>query len=145
LQQNLINNAPSIQYTPTIEVLPQNPLLNDPGAKDAIAIFATSSIPVLITQKAVDAGIDPILALVIIKTESQYKTTARSTSSTAKGLAQILDGTWKSYDCTGDPFIAEDNIDCMIAILRTPNGILNWSAATGTRSILRKYGFLKIE
>jgi hypothetical protein len=44
--------------------------------------------------------------------ESSLNPKAKSSKSTAKGLFQIINGTWKQFKCTGDPLDAKDNVEC---------------------------------
>ena len=50
--------------------------------------------------------------------ESRYNPLAKNPNSTAKGLFQILDGTWNAYGCEGDVFDEHDNIVCAIKIYK---------------------------
>lgn len=49
----------------------------------------------------------------VISCESKYNIYARNGTSTAKGLAQFLDGTW-SNNCKGDVFNAQHNTRCFM-------------------------------
>lgn len=49
----------------------------------------------------------------VISCESKYDIYARNGTSTAKGLAQFLDGTWKN-NCKGDVFNAQHNTRCFM-------------------------------
>lgn len=53
----------------------------------------------------------------IAKKESNYRETAKNKSSTARGVFQILAGTWYSNNCVGDPLKFQDNITCAYKIL----------------------------
>lgn len=48
----------------------------------------------------------------IAEAESSFSEKARNPRSTAKGVFQILDGTWMNYGCTGNVLNAKDNIEC---------------------------------
>jgi hypothetical protein len=48
----------------------------------------------------------------VIMCESSWNEEARNPNSSAKGLFQIIDGTWESNGCTGDVLDAKDNISC---------------------------------
>lgn len=48
----------------------------------------------------------------IAKAESRFDPLAKNPDSSAKGLYQILDGTWKDYGCLGNVLDARDNIAC---------------------------------
>lgn len=62
------------------------------------------------------------LALRIIKAESSFVINATTSLSSAKGLAQIIDGTARHYKCEGSMLEAEPNIRCMAKILKDGTG-----------------------
>ena len=62
-------------------------------------------------------GVEWVVALTVARCESELKPKAKNKHSTAKGIFQILDGTWKHFKCEGDPLNAEDNIVCGVKIL----------------------------
>lgn len=70
-----------------------------------------------IVYQSVLAGVDPISALKIAKCESRYDEAAKNKNSSAKGLYQFIDRTWKGY-CTGDPLVAEDSINCFVKLYK---------------------------
>lgn len=49
----------------------------------------------------------------VVNCESKYNIHARNGTSTAKGLAQFLDGTWRN-NCKGDVFNAQHNTKCFM-------------------------------
>lgn len=57
--------------------------------------------------------------------ESEGNPLAKNPISSAKGLYQILDGTWADFSCIGDPYNAADNRACAIKIART-SGFHHW-------------------
>lgn len=57
-------------------------------------------------------GADADVMLEVARCESELNPKAKNKHSTAKGLFQILDGTWQHFKCEGDPLNAEDNIAC---------------------------------
>lgn len=69
---------------------------------------------------------DEPLMLKIAICESELEPKAKNKHSTAKGIFQILDGTWKHFKCKGDPFNAEDNISCGKKVL-DGQGLSAWS------------------
>lgn len=77
------------------------------------ATASKSDLVALIARKAVEHGISPILALQIAFKESSYNPKAHHPVSSAKGLYQFIDGTWKNY-CKGDVYDAEDNLQCFL-------------------------------
>lgn len=58
------------------------------------ADYTTQDIIALIEVHAIVAQVNPQLALKVIDCESKFDPHARNPHSTAKGLAQFLDGTW---------------------------------------------------
>jgi membrane-bound lytic murein transglycosylase MltF len=58
--------------------------------------------------------------------ESQWDPTAKNPLSTASGLFQILDSTWKDFECTGDKLNSVDNSKCAERI-RSLSGLNHWS------------------
>ncbi len=63
--------------------------------------MAELSIPELIRKAAVSRGVDPEVALRIAERESSLDPTAKNRRSSAYGLFQVTDDTWKQYG--GDP------------------------------------------
>lgn len=61
--------------------------------------------------------------------ESQFVPTARNPRSTAKGIFQILDGTWSGAGCTGNVLNADDNIRCA-RVLYDQSGTRPWLASS---------------
>lgn len=60
--------------------------------------FETTALPPnakLIARKAQQDGVDPTVALTISQMESNFNHTAKNKTSTAHGLFQVLDKTWK--------------------------------------------------
>ena len=69
---------------------------------------------------------DEPLMVKIVACESQYIPDAKNKTSSAKGLLQILDGTWKHFKCEGDVLNAEDNLARGVKILNG-QGLSAWS------------------
>lgn len=63
----------------------------------------------------------------IMMCESGGNPKAKNPKSSAKGLYQIIDGTWKDFQCQGDPLNAEDNKRCAEKIAR--DGLHHWNAS----------------
>ena len=59
---------------------------------------------------------DPIM-LNVAKAESGFNPNAKNPNSSAKGIFQIISGTWKHFECQGEPMNAEDNISCAKKVL----------------------------
>lgn len=63
----------------------------------------------------------------IMMCESGGIATAKNPNSSAKGLYQVIDGTWRAFQCTGDPYNAEDNRRCAEKIAE--DGLHHWDAS----------------
>lgn len=59
--------------------------------------------------------------------ESDLVPEAKSKSSSATGVFQIIKGTWESHECTGDRKNYKDNIACAKKIHDGPQGLGAWS------------------
>lgn len=91
-----------------------------------------AEIPVeeLIRKAAVDRGVDPAVALRIAERESSLNPTAKNRRSSAYGLFQITDDTWKQYGGTKENRTSvPDNIRIGMDIL-----------ADNERTYVRKFG-----
>jgi hypothetical protein len=63
--------------------------------------------------------------------ESSLNPKAKSSKSTAKGLFQIINGTWKQFKCTGDPLDAKDNVECAEKIYKHTG---SWNTSGGWKA-----------
>jgi hypothetical protein len=63
--------------------------------------------------------------LAIAKAESNLKERATNRKSTARGIYQIIAGTWYNYDCVGDKYDWKDNTNCAIKIMHR-SGFTPW-------------------
>lgn len=66
--------------------------------------------------------------LSIAKAESGFNEKADNASSTADGLFQIINGTWKEFKCIGDKYDPFDNTLCAVNIA-TSSGLHHWDAS----------------
>jgi len=62
--------------------------------------------------------------------ESSLNPYSEHKHSSAKGLFQIIRGTWEGYKCTGNPLNADDNIACAYKIYQA-NG---WGASSSWKA-----------
>ena len=69
--------------------------------------------------------------------ESGWYEGARNPRSSAKGIFQIIDGTWRFFDCEGSPLNGLNNVDCALKIYHA-NGIKDWCA---DREMVRRLGY----
>ncbi|MBX4197731.1 transglycosylase family protein [Candidatus Parcubacteria bacterium] len=60
--------------------------------------------------------------------ESGNNPQAKNPHSSAKGLLQIIDGTWKSFQCEGSALNRDDNFQCGMKIA-TLSGLHHWNAS----------------
>ena len=80
----------------------------------------------LIEQYSEEYEVPYRLAYELAKFESRLNPTAENPKSTAKGVYQFLDGTWKEF-CDGDILDAKDNISCAMNLISN-NGITHWTS-----------------
>ena len=67
-------------------------------------------------------------ALEVAKQESGFNPNAKNPNSSAKGIFQIIDGTWKLYKCTGSVLDYDDNIKCAVKIYKSNGDWRQWVA-----------------
>lgn len=80
-----------------------------------------------IRVKALEHGLDPDLMVRIARAESSLNPLAKNSGSSASGIYQIINGTWKYFECTGDVFNEDDNINCAMKIMK--DGVHHWNAS----------------
>jgi hypothetical protein len=94
-----------------------------PVVKSASKTYAPRMLPISgFTQSVIE------ILRYIAKCESGNDPLARNPTSSAKGLLQIIDGTWKSFQCEGYVLNADDNFNCGIKIA-TQSGLHHWDAS----------------
>lgn len=87
---------------------------------DTPVIEEQISVPELIVKRAKEYGIDPVLSLAIARAEnSEFNPEAKNPNSSASGIYQYLDGTFKGfcmeqYKLTQD-FSQKNNVNIQIA------------------------------
>lgn len=99
--------------------------LAEPSPKSSAftVLEATSTIPADPEQEIKRTL--KILSL-IAECESNNIPTAANPSSSAKGLLQIIDGTWSSFGCAGNVYNSKDNMSCGLKIA-TQSGLHHWN------------------
>lgn len=70
---------------------------------------------------------DKRLMVKVASCESGLDPDAKSSSSSASGIFQVIKGTWKHFDCKGDPFNYKHNISCARKIYDSAGGLGHWS------------------
>lgn len=91
-----------------------------------------------------DYNVRPDLPLAIIRAESGFDIDAKNASSTASGIAQYVNGTFKGfciekYKLTdsmshkNDPYV---QIECLVRMLSEKGGIRHWDASKSSWSKL---------
>lgn len=121
-----------LDYNSETSVYFPKPKLLDPGyvvaAETAPALDRTTQESPKPSQKPVESIVEPQTeveriiyqyfpenyeeARKVAFCESSLRPDAAHEHSSAKGIYQILRGTWKWLKCSGDPLNAEDNIKC---------------------------------
>lgn len=70
---------------------------------------------------------------------------ARNPKSTARGVGQIIAGTWYAYNCTGDKFNFKDNLECVVKIYKK-SGYTPWEVFnTGSYARFLKDAYSHLE
>ena len=85
--------------------------------------------------------VDFSLAYDIARLESNLNPNAKNPHSSAKGIYQFIDSTWKSL-CEGEVLAVEDNIKCAIRLL-ADNKISHWTADPNMKRWLVKLNYVK--
>lgn len=75
-----------------------------------------------------DAFKDTPVMIDVAHAESSFNPTAKNPASTAKGLFQILDSTWKDTGCEGYVYYPQDNIACAQKI-QADAGTAPWNSS----------------
>lgn len=106
----MVQPDPQTFQSPTAEValVPSSGIVIEQPVERPDARAATTSISDMVVSAFPDA---PVM-IRIAQAESQMRPEARNPRSTASGLFQILNSTWRAYKCQGSPYNAEDNIAC---------------------------------
>ena len=76
-----------------------------------------STVKDLISYYAMLYNVDERQALDIAYCESRFNPLAKNPNSSAKGVYQFIDKTWKNY-CYGDVFDPEANIKCFMKLYK---------------------------
>jgi soluble lytic murein transglycosylase-like protein len=94
----------------------------------ALAVTREETVQEKIVSYAEAFGASPALALAVAHAESCFNPLAKNPNSTAGGIFQYIDSTWKGY-CQGDKYNADDNIRCATKMLAEKGGIAHWEAS----------------
>lgn len=113
-----------------------SPLAPTPTVTPTPAIDPTSDPLTYIRWKGQQEGYDDYAIsgfIRLARAESHFNLNqyAKNPTSTAKGIFQFIDGTWRAY-CLEDGNVYDfvDNIDCFYKVLATdgyPKGLSHWS------------------
>lgn len=103
-------------------------------AEDRLAIQS------IIVSAAAEYGVDPGLGIFLAAVESDFNPRARSRVSSATGLFQFIDSSWKGL-CRGDRLNPVDNTRCAMKLI-AGGGISHWTADLNTKRKLLKAGFI---
>lgn len=78
---------------------------------------STEDVKAEIIKQSVLYKIDPKISLRIAKCESNFNELAKNKHSSAKGVFQFIDRTWKGY-CSGDVYDYKANIKCFVKLYK---------------------------
>lgn len=78
---------------------------------------STEDVKAEIIKQSVLYKIDPKVSLRIAKCESNFNEFAKNKRSSAKGVYQFINKTWKGY-CSGDVFDYKANIQCFMKLYK---------------------------
>jgi len=92
-------------------------ILIKPIKVTAKEVITKEDIRLEIINQSIKYNFDVNTALRIAKCESQFNYLAKNKFSSAKGVYQFIDKTWKNY-CVGDVFNHQDNIKCFIKLYK---------------------------
>jgi hypothetical protein len=109
---NDINTQTADQNATTVQTEARKPLYSD-----TVEMSRTEFIKDYIRKEAVKNNINPETALAVAKCESSFNPEAKNPNSTAKGLFQFINGTWRGY-CKGDVMNYKDNTDCFMQLFK---------------------------
>lgn len=98
---------------------------------------STTTVREYIEQRADETGVDRECSVGLADFESDFHWNAKNPKSTAKGVYQFIDSSWKSM-CIGDVENYKDNVDCYFSVIQTKGGIFHWLADPATRHFLRE-------
>jgi hypothetical protein len=90
-------------------------------------VSATAIILEAIPAFSINQPVSNILAE-IAYCESRLNPKAKNPNSSAKGLLQIIDSTWREFGCTGNVYDPDDNFSCGLKIA-TESGFHHWNAS----------------
>lgn len=124
----------------------QNPLVSPVVINPVKQVYAEESIKIpcevgvaeFLECEAVKGNItykQAEIMLAIAKAESNLKERAANRHSSARGVFQIISGTWYNYDCVGDKYAWKDNTICALKIMHR-SGFTPWEVYN-TGSYLR--------
>lgn len=128
----------SIPVSPLGEVSLESVPQNNSLVQSAQAVEATPK-PLTVEEKIRKAWghAEGDNAVKVAFCESSLNPYAEHEHSSAKGLFQIIKGTWNGYKCTGSPLNADDNINCAYKIYQA-NGwghSSSWLASKGCHGL----------
>lgn len=116
-------SATSIQTTSTSTYLMVDPA-DVPDLTKVFEKFASRKAFSEASSLASYGDLNSILTA-IAKCESDLNPKAKNPTSSAKGLLQIIDGTWQSFACDGNVLDPHDNMRCGVKIA-TKSGLHHW-------------------
>lgn len=95
------------QLPETIILENPNPIIHEVQAK--IEPTPTPTVEEYVEQVFGDSAEG---AKKVVACESSWRPNAKNPNSSAKGIFQVIDGTWKQFNCEGDVFNPYDSTNC---------------------------------
>ena len=120
--------------------IPETPLVSDKVEKSH-SVYPVAEIKAYIRQQAERYGVDPDLALLIAKHESNFDQYAANKKSSAKGIYQFLDS---SFMILCNNVVPEDvwdykiNVRCALRVI-SEGGLSHWTADKNMALVINNY------
>jgi soluble lytic murein transglycosylase-like protein len=121
---------------------PETPPEPIPGQETPEQLSDTvSETPILLISRFSEQfGVDFALASYLAKIESNYDPRAKNPTSTAAGVYQFTEATWRDK-CEDDVFNASDNIRCALRLI-AQGELWRWTIDETIRRKLEEAGFI---
>ena len=112
-----------------------------PLPEKKVSYETQGEIRTMIVELARYHNISTILALELGRIESRFNPLIKNPSSTATGLYQFIDSTWRGY-CKGDRLNPYDNTKCAMERLQAGE-LWHWTSDKNTKRKLQEVGLIE--
>lgn len=117
-------------------LLPSSTITYIAPEKSPVEVKAVLTIPEKIAERAIELKVNPTLAVEIARAESRFRPDAKNPKSTATGIYQFLDGTFKTYcikkyeltDTMEEKNDPDIQIECALQMIKD-GGVEHWDAS----------------